>query len=190
MHNDPFGADNSPMNNPVPNDMEPNDMSLEQHDKFRMIFRRENDALVNNKQSQRSNIHMLIKPNKGGEHSDLEHRNYEKIIIKRNVGSLDLKRRDLKHHNITKTHKKLDIVRNIFDDFVNEEKSINKYSKYANNVNKNNKTINWNSGELEYLVRNRREDEYLPTGVNKNDLNFYGFACICPIRFKGQKCEG
>ena len=51
-----------------------------------------------------------------------------------------------------------------------------------------------NEGELPYLkilnIKRAKRNEYdLPSGVNKNDLNFYGFACICPIRFKGHKCE-
>ncbi|XP_065651564.1 neurogenic locus notch homolog protein 2 isoform X4 [Hydra vulgaris] len=47
------------------------------------------------------------------------------------------------------------------------------------------------NNDNEYLDKNRkkRNEDDLPSGVNKNDLNFYGFACICPMRFKGHKCE-
>ncbi|XP_047145868.1 neurogenic locus Notch protein isoform X1 [Hydra vulgaris] len=47
------------------------------------------------------------------------------------------------------------------------------------------------NNDNEYSDKNRikRNEDDLPSGVNKNDLNFYGFACICPMRFKGHKCE-
>ena len=165
-------SEHNPLDTGIPNDMEPNDMSIEQHDKLRAIFKRESKDYNDSGKTLENEYYIQL-----GKHGN------DKNLQERHVESLDLKDRNLLRHE------KRDIDRTIFDDFINVEKSFNKYSRYANLRNKNN-TNDRNFGELEYIVRNRREDEYLPSGINKNDLNFYGFACICPIRFKGQKCEG
>ena len=66
-----------------------------------------------------------------------------------------------------------------------------KYIKPTNLLNQDNVTFNENFGELQYSKKKKRASEpVLPINVNRNDLDFYGFACICPIRFKGLKCEG
>ena len=81
------------------------------------------------------------------------------------------------------------ILTDIFNNFIDKEK--HKYIKPMNLLNQDNITFNENFGELQYSKKKKRATEpVLPINVNRNDLDFYGFACICPIRFKGLKCEG
>lgn len=60
-----------------------------------------------------------------------------------------------------------------------------KYSKHANLP----PSTAMLDGELAFLERRRREDDMLPEGVDQSMLDAYGFACACPLGFKGLKCE-
>ena len=82
------------------------------------------------------------------------------------------------------------ILTDIFNNFIDKEK--HRYIIPMNLLNQDDITFNENFGELQYSKRKRRASSelVLPINVNRNDLDFYGFACICPIRFKGLKCEG
>ena len=63
-------------------------------------------------------------------------------------------------------------------------------AKYTKRKNTEVKSRDLSSGDLLANKRRKRHDEHLPPGINKNDLDFYGFACTCAQNYKGQKCDG
>lgn len=207
----------NPLFGVLPEQLQPNDISIEQREKMRM-FRRNKVAnpTNNNFQENSNNI-------KNNTFKHILHDNEpEEMISKRSKLTKHYVKHKKLRHSVNDTYTDKEDIKNIFrrdienesekdndifNEFLNNEKSYLEYTRIANLLYKENKEEQKFGQMLDQMRRKRNtevrrkrrsatgrkirsESDMLPSRVSKNDLNFYGFACICPLRYKGQKCEG